>query len=163
MGFGVVLILLGVLFLVGQFVPGLWAIVGGYSWPLIVIGVGVILLVIGLLTGVPGLAVPGCVVGGIGLLLNWQNNTGNWESWAYAWALIPGFVGLGTLIMGLYNRRRSEMSGGLWLMIISAVLYGVFASFLGGFNLLGRYWPVLIIALGVLLLLGSLFRFRRVE
>jgi hypothetical protein len=162
-GFGIVLILLGLLFLVGQFAPGLWSWVGGFGWPLIVIAVGLGLVLIGLLVGVPGLAVPGCVVGGIGLLLNWQNNTGHWESWAYAWALIPGFVGLGTLIMGLYDRRRDQLSGGLWLIVISAILYGVFASFLGGANLFGRYWPVLIIALGVVLLLGSLFRFRRVE
>ena len=160
---GLVLILLGVLFLIGQLVPALWSRIGPFSWPLIVVGVGVLLLVIGLAARAPGMVVPASIVGGIGLLLFWQNATGNWESWAYAWALIPGFVGVGTALLGAITGNRQNVTGGLWLIVISLILFAIFASFLGGPNILGSYWPVLLIVLGVALLLQSFFRFRRAE
>jgi hypothetical protein len=107
---GLVLILLGAWFLVAQWVPGLqtW-----FSWPLTIVGVGVLLLIIGLLTRVPAMAVPACIVGGIGGLLYWQNATGNWESWAYAWTLIPGFVGVGIVLSGLLGGEIAADPAGL--------------------------------------------------
>ena len=64
---GILLILLGALFLALQLVPGLGDLVQvEFSWPLIIVGVGVFLLVFGLLAGAPGMAVPACIVGGIG-------------------------------------------------------------------------------------------------
>jgi hypothetical protein len=155
---GLVLVLLGVLFLAVQWVPGLqlW-----FSWPLIIIGIGVLLLIVGLLTGVPAMAMPACIVGGIGGLLYWQNATGNWESWAYAWTLIPGFVGVGMVLSGLLGGdTRQTVRGGGWLILISLVLFAVFASFFGALGLVGSYWPVLLIGLGLLLLAQSLFRSR---
>ena len=117
---GLVLILLGAWFLAIQWVPGLQA---WFSWPLIIVGGGVLLLMIGLLTRVPAMAVPACIVGGIGGLLYWQNATGNWESWAYAWALIPGFVGVGIVLSGLFGgETRQAVRGGSWLILISLVL-----------------------------------------
>lgn len=150
---GLLLILAGLWFLAGQFVPGLerWA---EFSWPLIVVGVGVFLLLLGLATGVPGLAVPASIVGGIGGILFYQNAAGDWESWAYIWTLIPGFVGVGLLLMTLLGEESpGARRGALWLVGISLALFLVFGSFLGGLSLLGPYWPVLLIALGVLLLL----------
>ena len=153
---GLVMILLGAWFLVVQFVPGLQA---WFAWPLIIVGVGVLLLVIGLLTGVPALSVPACIVGGIGGLLYWQDATGNWESWAYAWALIPGFVGVGIVLAGLLGGEgRQAMRGGGTLILISLILFAVFGSFFGALGLAGNYWPALLIALGLLLLVRSLFR-----
>lgn len=155
---GLVLILVGLCFLVIQIVPGLqvW-----FSWPLIIVGVGVLLLIIGLLTSVPAVAVPACIVGGIGGLLYWQNATDNWESWAYAWALIPGFVGLGIVLSGLLGgEARQSMRAGGWLILISLVLFTVFGSFFGALGLVGAYWPVLLIALGLLVLVRPLFRSR---
>jgi len=155
---GLVLILLGALFLAVQWVPGLqiW-----FSWPLIIIGIGVLLLIVGLLTGVPAMAIPACIVGGIGGLLYWQNATGNWESWAYAWTLIPGFVGVGMVLSGLLGGDTRQMvRGGGWLILISLVLFAVFASFFGALGLVGSYWPVLLIGLGLLVLAQSLFRSR---
>jgi hypothetical protein len=159
---GLLLILLGVWFIAVQFVPELraWMEIE-YAWPLIIVGVGVLLLVIGLLTGAPAMAVPACIVGGIGGLLYWQNATGNWESWAYMWTLIPGFVGVGVILSALLGgETRQALSGGAWLILISLVLFAVFGSFLGGLGLLGPYWPVLLIALGLLALLRPLLRSR---
>jgi peptidoglycan/LPS O-acetylase OafA/YrhL len=159
---GLLLIILGGIFLAFQLVPGLrvWADFY-FAWPLFIIGAGALLLLIGLAVGAPGMAVPAAIVGGIGALLYWQNATNNWESWAYAWALIPGFVGVGIIVAGLLgdNNRRS-VGDGLRLVIISLVLFFVFASFLGGWNLLGPYWPVLIILLGLWVLVRPMLRAR---
>ena len=155
---GLVLILLGALFLAIQLVPGLEA---WFSWPWIIIGVGIFLLVIGLLTGAPAMAVPACIVGGIGGLLCWQNATNSWESWAYAWALIPGFVGVGIVLSGLLGgETRQAIRGGGWLIMISLVLFTVCGSFFGALGLAGDYWPLLLIVLGLLILGRSLFRSR---
>jgi hypothetical protein len=156
------LVLIGVWLIAVQFVPELraWMYIE-YSWPLIIVGIGLFLLVIGLLTGVPAMAVPACIVGGIGGLLYWQNATGNWESWAYAWTLIPGFVGVGIVLSGLFGgETRQSVREGAKLILISLVLFAIFGSFLGGLGLLGPYWPVLLIALGLLVLIRSLFRSR---
>jgi hypothetical protein len=159
---GIFLILIGAFFLALQFFPQLGEMINiELSWPLIVIGVGIFLLVLGLLVGEPGMAVPAVIVGGIGCILYYQNTTGDWASWAYAWTLIPGFVGLGILLAGLLGGTfRKDLSGGLTMIIISAVLFAIFASFLGGPTVLGDYWPVLLILLGVWILLTTVFRKR---
>ncbi len=63
------------------------------------------LALLGLLFWVPGMIVPAAIVAGVGGLLYWQNATGNWASWAYSWALIPGFSRVGTLLSSLLERR----------------------------------------------------------
>jgi hypothetical protein len=158
---GVILILVGVFFLLTQFVPGwqnLFAI--QFDWPLIIVLVGIFFSILGLLTGAPGMAVPAAIVGGIGGLLYWQNATGNWESWAYAWTLIPGFAGVGTILMGLLAGSWRNVREGLWTVIVSLILFAIFASFLGGPQWLGVYWPVLLILLGLLALGRAIFRGR---
>ncbi len=158
---GLLLILLGLFFLAYQVMPNqlAWLRVE-MAWPLIVVAVGAGLLIFGLLVGAPGMAVPAAIVGGIGLLLYWQNATGNWESWAYAWSLIPGFVGVGVILAGLFGegRLRDALESGFWLILISLVMFAIFGSFLGGMNLFGPYWPALLILLGLIVLVRSFFR-----
>ena len=160
---GTLLILLGLFFLAFQMMPERMAWLRiEMSWPLIVVGVGLFLLVFGLLVGAPGMAVPASVVAGIGALLYWQNATGNWDSWAYAWALIPGFVGVGVILNGLLGgeKMRDSLEGGFWLILISMVMFAIFGSFLGGLTLFGSYWPVLLIVLGLVVLVRSFLRRR---
>ncbi len=91
---GVVLVGLGVLFLVQQ---SLGVDIGRFAWPLFILLPGFALL-IGFAVGprsAAGLAIPGCVVTMIGLILAIQNTFGLWQTWAYAWTLIPAAVGLG--------------------------------------------------------------------
>jgi hypothetical protein len=158
---GVLLIALGLLFLSYQLMPAMWGWLRiEMGWPLTVIGVGLFLLIFGLAVGAPGMAVPASVVAGIGAILYYQNMTGNWESWSYAWALIPGFVGFGTILAGLLGegRMREALEGGFWLMIISAVMFSIFASFLGGVDVFGPYWPALLILLGLVVLVRGFLR-----
>jgi hypothetical protein len=162
MVFGGFLVLLGVWFLLAQFVPGLrlW-IDASNSWPLFVIGTGVFLLFLGGVLGVPEMAIPACIVGGIGGLLYWQNATGRWETWAYAWALIPGFVGLGIMIAGLFRGEgRGALRAGGALVFISLVLFAVFGYFLGGSQVFGLYWPVALILLGLWMLVRRFMRWK---
>lgn len=160
---GLLLVSLGVAWLVFQLVPGLSERFNlEFTWPWLVIGAGALLFILALLLNVPGMAVPAAIVGGIGGLLYYQNATGDWESWAYAWALIPGFVGIGVILAGLLEGNlRQGLRDGVGLLIISAILFAIFGSFLGGPELMGRYWPVLLILLGFWILLQALFRTRR--
>jgi hypothetical protein len=157
---GIVLILVGGILLAAQLFPGLGLTINiTFSWPLILVGVGIFLFLLGLLVNAPDMAVPACIVAGIGGILYWQTMTGDWASWAYAWTLIPGFVGVGTILAGLFggNFRRSLRDGGT-LILISVVLFAIFSSLLGGKSYLGVYWPVLIILLGLWLLIRPLFK-----
>lgn len=159
---GVLLILLGAWFLLGQIVPGFraWLPIE-FGWPMIIVSVGVLLFFFGLLVGAPAMVVPACVVAGIGVLLYWQNATGNWASWSYAWALIPGFVGVGLILSGLLGEdTRRSLSGGAWLIVISLTLTLAFSALVGGPRLLGPYWPVLLILLGLIFLVRSFWRTR---
>ncbi len=158
---GMLLVFLGAVFLIYQLIPALHGLISWTSaWPLIVVGVGLAFLLIAAVGHVPGMAIPASIIGGIGLLLLWQNSTNNWGSWAYAWTLIPGYVGIGLLLMGLLSgKTRQVLSGGLWLIVISLVLFFIFGSFLGGPNF-GDFWPILLIGLGFLILLRPLIRAR---
>lgn len=159
---GVLLILLGIWVLLVQTVPGLgdWMRIE-FTWPLIIVGVGVFLFFLGLLTGEPGLAVPACIVGGIGGLLYWQNATGNWGSWSYAWSLIPGFVGVGILLAGILEGKfRSAWNAASFLLLISLFAFLIFGSMFGEVPF-GDYWPVLLILLGLWLLVRAVFSSKR--
>lgn len=160
---GLILILLGGWFFLGELVPGLqsWIDVQ-LSWPMMVIGTGALFLIAAMLTGIPGLAVPAAIIGGIGGLLYWQNQTGNWESWAYAWTLIPGFVGVGIIVSGLLGKQPGKaLREGLNVIVVSLILFALFGSFLGGRNIFGPYWPVLLILLGLWLLVRPFWRSQR--
>lgn len=162
LGVGVLFVLVGALALVYQLAPGVQDLLDlSFDWPMIIVGFGLILLVLGLLVGAPGLAVPAMIMCGIGGLLYWQNATGNWESWAYAWTLIPGFVGVGVFLAELFEGKVASafLSGG-WLILVSLTMFVIFASFLGGPEWIGPYWPALLILLGVAMLVRMFFRGR---
>jgi hypothetical protein len=154
---GVILILIGALLFMAQIMPDLvpdfWRV---FSWPWIIVGVGLFLLALGAILGEPGLAVPATIVGGIGGILAYQYYTNDWASWSYIWALIPGFVGLGIILMRALGGDASFKDGGT-LLLISFIMLAVFGSFFGALGMAGKYWPVLLILLGVVLLGRSFF------
>jgi hypothetical protein len=154
---GVVLILVGVLFAVINLVPELQLQVADL-WPLIIVGVGVVLFVIGLVTRVPDLAVPACIVAGIGGILYFQNTYDMFQSWTYAWTLIPGFVGVGIILASVTGGgNRYSVRRGLNVILTSLILFAIFGAIFGAFNSTGVYWPLLLVAAGVLILIRPLF------
>jgi hypothetical protein len=160
---GTLLILLGLWFVAAQRVPALraWAEIQ-FQWPFYVIGAGALILVIGLLTGAPNMAIPACIVAGIGGILYYQNSSSDWESWAFMWTLIPGFVGVGTILAGLLGEElRHNLGRGINLLVISAVMFLIFAAFFQRLNILGVYTPaVLLILLGLYVIGRGLIRTR---
>jgi len=160
--FGIILLLLGGWFLAAQFnlVPDLNQIINiQYQWPLIVIGVGVLLFLLGLLLRTPGLSVPACIVGGIGGLLYWSNLSGNWEDWSYLWTLIPGFVGVGVILSTLLGgEEKRGYREGLRLILVSAVLFVIFLMLFSGQGYFLQYWPVLVIIAGIWIIIQTIFR-----
>jgi hypothetical protein len=79
------------------------------------------------------------------------------------WTLIPGFVGVGTVLTGLLGENtRRNLAHGLNLIVISAVLFLIFATFLGGLSILGDYGiAILLILLGVYVLIRGFTRSSR--
>jgi len=160
---GVVLILLGAWFIAQRQIPALAHWVDLYmSWPLNVVGAGVIILLIGLIIGAPGMAIPAVIVAGIGGILYYQNRTGDYASWSYMWTLIPGFVGVGQIIGSILGRSPREARSGLNLILISVVMFIIFAAIFGKLAILGPYFPAaMLILVGLWFLVRGFWRRNR--
>ena len=146
---GILLILIGGWLVATRQIPALqdW-IDNNFTWPMWTIGAGLLVLLIGLITGAPGMAVPASIIAGIGGILYYQNATDDFGSWSYMWTLIPGFVGVGTILAGLLGENtRANLARGANLLVTSAVLFLVFATFFGGLNILGEYGAAIILIL----------------
>ncbi|MEJ5223029.1 MAG: hypothetical protein WHV44_01135 [Anaerolineales bacterium] len=152
---GLLLVLLGVFFVVERQVPAVreW-IAPLTTFPVNIIAIGGGILVLGLLVGAPGLAVPASIVAGIGGILYYQTITEDFTSWSYMWTLIPGFVGVGSLLAGLLGDGRRAMQSGLNLIVISAVMFLIFGAAFGGLDILGDYGVGVILALLGLFIIG---------
>ncbi|PJF39900.1 MAG: hypothetical protein D6737_07340 [Chloroflexi bacterium] len=145
-----ILIVLGVIFLVGQ------TLNLGDLWPFFII-----------LPGLPflyaaskadgkeaGLIFPGLMISGTGIILLIQNMTNHWESWAYIWALYPALVGYGMVFVGRRMNERHSIRVGEGMMRWSlmalagmAIFFEVFVFGIGGFF----GWPALFIGIGIYL------------
>jgi hypothetical protein len=156
---GAILIAFGLLALFGQLFRGFhfWS----YLWPVIIIGIGALFFV-GMFAGgksMAGLAIPGTIIGGIGLLLFLQNLTNGWESWAYSWTVILILVGLGIFIMALYTRDPQRRQAGLRVMKVGAILFIIFGGFFElifssfrPYGIQSYIFPVLLVLLGIYLI-----------
>lgn len=166
---GVILILAGLMFLVGQFLGArFWEA----AWPF-VIPVPGLLLFVGMVVGgksAGGLAIPGSIVTTLGLLMLFQNTFNYFESWAYAWALIPTAVGVGMMINGMWSDLPELADKGQKTARIGVVMFAigfVFFEFvvrigrLGNGFLGGFLGPLVLIAIGGYLLFSNLVRINR--
>ncbi len=167
---GLILIVLGVVALGGQ-VAGID--LGESGWPLLVLGPGLAMLVIGVLLRGPG-GVALSIVGGIttmtGVVLLYQQLTGAWASWAYAWALVaPGGVGLGMWLSGVAegDRELTENGGrvalvGLGLFIGFGIFFEGLLGLTTGRTLFGEpVLPVVLVVVGIAIIVYGLTAGRR--
>jgi hypothetical protein len=158
---GVLLILIGGWLVLTRQVPELqeW-IDNNFAWPMWTIGAGILVLLIGLITGAPGMAVPASIIAGIGGILYYQNRVNDFTSWSYMWTLIPGFVGVGTILAGLLGEStRHNLARGVNLIITSGVLFLAFGTLFGRLDILGDYGPaVILILVGAYLLVRGFLR-----
>lgn len=161
LGWGVALILLGLALLSVRLFPDLVTLSASLGWPALVVGLGALIGVMGLLRGEPDALSGACVVSGVGLILYYQNSTGDWASWSYAWALIPGFAGVGGALAGLVKGRLDEVLAGLTGIVGSLILTGIIAPIFGGPSFLGPWWPALLIGMGLVWLVRFLLAPKR--
>ena len=154
---GVILILLGAWFLMDRTNPNFHDFFNKYTqWPNNMFLIGGGLFILGLVLGSPGLSVPAAIVAGIGGIFYYQTTYHDASSWSYMWTLILGFIGIGTIVQGLLGENTGyNIKRGLNLMVISAVLFLIFSSFLGGWKLLGNFGPAIVLILLGLWVLGS--------
>jgi hypothetical protein len=158
---GAVLIVVGVLFLAQQL---LGLDLGRYGWPLFVLVPGLALLAAFALggRGAAGLAVPGCVVTTVGLVLLVQNTFDLWTTWAYAWGLIVAAVGLGLVLQGERLEQPRVVRTGFGLLeggVLAFVVFGIFFELIidpsrsGAAR--GLIGPLLLVGIGLYVLLRS--------
>ncbi len=155
---GLILIVLGLLSILGQIFRGFP--LKSYLRPFIIIGFGGLFFV-GMIAGgksTAGLAIPGSIISGIGLMMFAQNLMGYWESRAYSWTIILLLVSLGIFIMGLYTEDDHHSQAGLRVMKVGAILFIIFGGFfeliVNAFRPYGiqQYlFPLLLVLLGVYL------------
>jgi len=151
---GAILIVFGFLSLAGQVFRSLnW----GFFWPFIVIGIGAMFFVAMVAGGkqAAAFAIPGSIVGGVGLVLLFQNITHHWESMSYFWTLIIMFIGMGIYIMGWYGGDTTQQQSGARVMKVGLILFVIFGIFFemifSGFT--NTIFPILLIVLGSYLML----------
>src|SRR5579859_2072721 len=164
---GIVLVVVGFFFLVMRIFD---IDLSSYGWPLFVIIPGLTLLVVGFVSLGTGALVPGGIITMTGLVLAYQNATGDWASWSYAWALvIPGGVGVGLLLQGLRTRDQQLLKQSrtllFWSLMIFMIGFVLFESVLNvsgiDYGIVGKAaLPALLIVIGVTLLARSFQRGR---
>jgi len=158
---GIILLVVGGWLLVTRQVPAVQEWLDANSTGAVyTIAAGLLILLIGLITNAPGMAVPASIVAGIGGILYYQEANSAYQTWSYMWTLIPGFVGVGSILAGILgeNSRRNFKSG-LRLLFISGVMFVIFGSFLGGLPILGEFGlPIILIALGLYVLARGFMR-----
>ncbi len=161
---GILLVLIGAWFIAVRQVPILKPFSNlNFDWPFYVIGAGAVLLLIGLVTDAPRMAIPAAIVAGVGGILYYQNMSQDWGSWNFMWTLIPGFVGVGNILAGLFgDDTRHNIGRGINLIVISAVLFLIFAAIFNRINILGNYGVAgLLILLGLYVIGRGLMQSRR--
>jgi hypothetical protein len=160
---GLILILLGAWFIAQRQIPALETWVTQYmSWPLNVVAAGAIILLLGLLLGAPGMAIPAAIVAGIGGILYYQYRSEDYTSWSFMWTLIPGFVGVGQILAAALGRSMREARSGMNLILTSAVLFIIFAALFGRLAIFGPYFPaVVLILVGLWFLVRGFWRRNR--
>jgi cell wall-active antibiotic response 4TMS protein YvqF len=163
---GLLLIAVGAVFVIARTLG--WDLsesISSWGWPLFIIVPGLVLLAMSLAPARPagiGFAIAGAVVTTVGSILLYQSRTGDWETWAYAWALIPLAAGGALLLYGLFAQSPSMVRSGSWMAGIGAVLFAlgawVFEGIFGGSPRpeLNDWWPILIVAVGAVLVLRGI-------
>lgn len=157
---GLVLVLGGALLLVFQLFG--WRF-GEILWPFFILVPGLLILSAAFLGGrsLAPLFIPGSVITTLGLIFLVQNATDHFESWAYAWALMPAATGAGLFLQGRRVGNRELTGQGRRMAGIGGAVFLLGALFFEGF-IFGDFrntWlfriglPLVLIAAGTVLLL----------
>lgn len=139
---GIILILLGVLFLFAR-----WTGIGGEG---IVAVIGVAFLAAYAVTGQYGLLVPGGIMTGLGIGIIYETRLD-----AQGAPVLLG-LGLGFISIYIIGRLRGRLTGDWWPLIPGGVLAAIGLVLAGGqtgvMGAIGRWWPAALILLGLYLI-----------
>lgn len=156
---GLGLIGLGLILVAGQW---LGVNILNLFWPLLIIIPGLLCFAAMVAGGKSAawLAFPGTIVTTVGFLLLYQNWTGHYASWAYAWTLIfPTGVGVALVIAGLWSGKKRDVERGKKMTRAGLIIYVVGAVFFELILNISGSWanrillPLGLIALGLYLLI----------
>lgn len=146
----------GIVMLGGEFVGGF----GDIFWPFFVIVPGIALLAQAAGGGQLSktLAVAGGVVTGTGLILFVQAVTDYFQSWAYAWTLLPVFAGAALFLIGRREGDQDAINRGRRLIELGAIGFVVCAAAFEALifhRIVNQNWvlPIILIGAGAFLLL----------
>ena len=167
MAIGLVLVVVGAVLFAGQ-MAGIG--IEDIGWPFFVIAAGLAVLLIGLVVAnEQGMVIGGTIATTVGLVLFYQDQTGRWESWAYAWALVgPAASGLGLALWGVRSGNGSDVRNGTWGLLGGLGIFAIGFLFfegvigIGGDRLALPEWllPVAVIGIGIVVLLRGLLERR---
>lgn len=128
------------------------------AWPLFIIVPGLALLAAAFVPEPPdglGFAVSGSVVTTVGAILLYQQTSGNWESWAYIWAVIPMAAGIAIAVYGFLTGFRDIAGNGVRLAGIAVVLFLLGTWYFNAVFETGKapldietWWPVAVVLVG---------------
>ncbi len=164
---GILLIASGILFMFTQAAGILLSPIGIHfgwrqMWPFTILYVGFafwlpIVLWWDRRQKIAGLIVPATIITVNGLLLLYQNLTGNWRSWAYLWTCEPLSIGLSLwALYHLCSRPRGLLTAAAIICGISMFFLVIFATAFGGImSILG---PAMLILVGIIIMLNSVNR-----
>lgn len=164
--FGLILIAVGAaVLLLRLFDVDAIAWVSDLGWQLFIILPGLALLAMALVPQPPrgaGFAIAGSIVTTVGLILAYQEANDVFESWAYAWALLPGAAGVAMTVYGFFAGERDLLATGLRIALIAVALFVAGFWFFETTFATGRapldleaWWPVLVIAVGGLITVSA--------
>ncbi len=105
-----------------------------------------------------GLAVPGTILLVNAAIFFYNAISGDWNAWAYLWALEPLAVGLGLFVTWLVGPHHNGLLAGAGVLTaIGLLLFAIFAAVFGG-SLARIVAPAVLIVLGLIFLLRGLVR-----
>lgn len=156
---GALLVLIGLVLFAAQLLDFQLSEIG---WPFFIILAGIGILLFGLfMGGESGIVIGGTITTTVGLVLLFQDTTGRWESWAYAWALVgPAASGLGLVMWGTRTGNGNDVRNGTWGLLGGLAIFVIgFLFFEGVIGISGQRlalpeWllPVAVIAIGLVVL-----------
>lgn len=151
-----ILIGLGALVLLGEWLRvDIWHV----GWPFIVIAIGAACFAAMLARGRGaggGFAIPGSIITTAGGMLFVENNLHNYRTWAYGWPLIVVAIGIGLVMMGMWDRQTGARTAGVLVAGLGAVLLAINGVATAGHILVWVHGGEIIG--GILLVLGGLSR-----
>lgn len=147
---GVILIVLGIAFLLAQFN----VIRSDQVWPLFILAPGVGFWAMYFYSkdrqSQAGLLIPGTITSLIGLLFFYLNFS-DWSQMEFLWPVFPLIVGVAFYVFYFASGKNSKDRG---ILVPATILTAVGILFLMIARFSYKLWPIILIAVGILMLFG---------